>query len=81
MNNRSAQVGRLLFHTDENCSGWRVGGTEDMKPWQAATVRAWSQDLPLPLVSYALDPTLPLVPSGACPAHDEGIFIMLLAFH
>lgn len=80
MNNRSAQVGRLLFHIDENCSGWERGG-EDMKPWQAATVRARSQDLPLPFVSYALDPTLPPVPSGACPAYDEGIFIMLLAFH
>lgn len=26
MNNRSAQVGRLLFHIDENCSGWERGG-------------------------------------------------------
>ena len=32
MNNRSAQVGRLLFHIDENCSGWegRRGGHETM---------------------------------------------------
>lgn len=34
---------------------WRVQQQRDMKPWQAATVRAWSQDLPfLPLMSYTM---------------------------
>lgn len=61
-------------------SHWREQQRRDMKPWQAATVWAGSQDLPslFSLTLWILWIQLSHWSLRACPAHDEGIFIMLL---